>query len=68
MAEGQTLAISDTPQNTDLSHIPFSHLPVESETHCLWGLHPRNESRVGLKNTQKQCKLHNDAFALPILL
>ena len=25
----------------------ISHLPVESETHCLWGLHPRNESRVG---------------------
>ncbi|MGB5677098.1 MAG: hypothetical protein WBN36_04705, partial [Gammaproteobacteria bacterium] len=21
-------AISDNPQNTDLSHIPFSHLPV----------------------------------------
>jgi len=21
---------------------------VESESHCLWGLHPRNESRVGL--------------------
>ena len=23
------------------------HLPVESESHCLWGPHPRNESRVG---------------------
>ena len=63
MAEGQTLAISDTPQNTDLSHIPFSHLPVESESHCLWGLHPRNESRVGFH----MLTLYN-AFALPILL
>ena len=42
----QILAISDTPQNTDLSHIPFSLLPVEFESHYLWGLHPRNESRV----------------------
>ena len=51
---GQTLAISDTPQNTDLSHISFSHLPVEFESHCLWGLHPRNESRVGLKHTKNR--------------
>ena len=47
LGRGQTLAISDTPQNTDLSHIPYSHLPVEPESHCLWGLHHRNESRVG---------------------
>jgi hypothetical protein len=25
---------------------------VEFESHCLWGLHPRNESRVGLLNTE----------------
>jgi hypothetical protein len=31
-----------------LDPIPFSHLPVESEVHCLWRLRPRNESRVGL--------------------
>jgi len=26
----------------------FSQLPLEFESHCLWGLHPRNESRVGV--------------------
>ena len=31
-----------------MDHISFSRLPVEFESHCLWGLHPRNESRVGL--------------------
>ena len=51
---GPTLAISDAPQNTDLSHIPFYQLPLESETHCLWGLQPRNENRVGLKHTQNR--------------
>jgi hypothetical protein len=30
-AREQTLAISDTPQNTDLSHIPYSHLPVDKK-------------------------------------
>ena len=60
---GQTLAISDTPQNTDLSHISFSHLPVESETYSLWGLHPRNEIRVGLR-----MQTLYDASALSILL
>ena len=60
---GQILAISDTPQNTDLSHISFSHLPVEFESHCLWGLHPRNESRVGLR-----MQTLDNAFSLSIFL
>ena len=30
-AREQTLAISDTPQNTDLSHITYSHLPVDKK-------------------------------------
>jgi hypothetical protein len=25
----------------------FYQLPVESKSHCLWGLHPRNEGRIG---------------------
>ena len=32
-----------------MDHIYFSLLPVESEARCLWELHPRNESRVGLR-------------------
>ena len=27
------------------------HLPVEFESHCLSGLYPRNESRVGSEQT-----------------
>ena len=36
---------------------------MESESHCLWGLHPRNESRVDF-----HMQALNDAFALSILL
>ena len=34
-AREQPLVISGSPQNTDLSHIPYSHLPVEFESYCL---------------------------------
>ncbi len=30
-----------------LGPYPFSQLPLESESHYLWGLHPRYYSRAG---------------------
>ena len=44
-------------------HISFSHLPLESETHCLWGLHPRNESRVGLSVNNEYTQIEHPLTA-----
>ena len=40
-----------------------SRLPMEYESHCLWGLHPRNESRAGF-----HMQPIDKAFSLSILL